>query len=65
MTDTIASVREAISQVRTVADTQHQSISGLVDQVRAAISQIDDFSADRTRLTSGPAGTQSGDVDLF
>ncbi|MFC6565182.1 methyl-accepting chemotaxis protein [Actinoplanes utahensis] len=65
MTDTIASVREAISQVRTVADAQHQSISGLVDQVRTAISQIDDFSADRTRLTEGPAASTDTEMELF
>jgi methyl-accepting chemotaxis protein len=51
MTDTIESVRAAIGQVRAVADDQQANISGLVDQVQNAIGQINDFSADRTRLT--------------
>ncbi|MDI6100046.1 methyl-accepting chemotaxis protein [Actinoplanes sp. NEAU-A12] len=60
MTDTITSVRTAIGQVRAVADEQQHSINGLVDQVRGAIGQINDFSADRTRLTGGPDGQGSG-----
>jgi methyl-accepting chemotaxis protein len=64
MTDTIASVRAAIGQVRAVADAQHVTISGLVDQVQNAIGQINDFSTDRTRLTDRPDGTASG-LELF
>ncbi|PRX20920.1 methyl-accepting chemotaxis protein [Actinoplanes italicus] len=64
MTDTIASVRAAIGQVRAVADAQHQTITGLVDQVQNAIGQINDFSTDRTRLTDRPDGTGSG-LELF
>jgi methyl-accepting chemotaxis protein/sensor domain CHASE-containing protein len=64
MTDTIESVRTAIGQVRSVADAQHQTISGLVDQVQNAIGQINDFSTDRTRLTDRPDGSSTG-LELF
>ncbi|BCJ40256.1 hypothetical protein GCM10010168_31140 [Actinoplanes ianthinogenes] len=43
MTDTIGSVRSAIEQVRAVADGQQHSISGLVNQVQTAISQIENL----------------------
>ncbi|GAA2688802.1 methyl-accepting chemotaxis protein [Actinoplanes palleronii] len=43
MTDTIESVRSAIGQVRTVADGQQHTISGLVDQVQHAIGQIENL----------------------
>jgi methyl-accepting chemotaxis protein len=64
MTDTIESVRAAIGQVRAVADDQQANISGLVDQVQNAIGQINDFSADRTRLTDRQDGG-SGDLEMF
>ncbi|MEV0902786.1 methyl-accepting chemotaxis protein [Actinoplanes sp. NPDC049802] len=60
VTDTIESVRAAIGQVRAVADAQQATISGLVDQVRDTIGQINDFSTDRVRLTGGQAGTGAG-----
>ncbi|BEL02478.1 hypothetical protein Q0Z83_006690 [Actinoplanes sichuanensis] len=63
MTDTIESVRAAIGQVRAVADDQHHTISGLVDQVQNAIGQINDFSTDRTRLTDRSGG--GAGLELF
>jgi hypothetical protein len=47
-----------------VADAQHLTISGLVDQVQTAIGQINDFSTDRTRLTDRPDGSGTG-LELF
>ncbi|HWS37773.1 MAG TPA: methyl-accepting chemotaxis protein [Actinoplanes sp.] len=64
MTDTLRSVRTAIGQVRTVAGAQHHTITGLVDQVQNAIGQINEYSADRTRLAEQPDG-RNNDLELF
>ncbi|MDR6316628.1 methyl-accepting chemotaxis protein [Actinoplanes couchii] len=64
MTDTLRSVRTAIGQVRQVAGAQHHTITGLVDQVQNAIGQINEYSADRTRL-AGQTDGRSGDLELF
>ncbi|AEV86056.1 hypothetical protein ACWT_5039 [Actinoplanes sp. SE50] len=60
MTDTIGSVRAAIGQVRTVADGQQHTISGLMNQVQNAIGQIEDL-GDRQQ----PAGGGGSDLELF